>query len=111
MMKNKNVLPYKHDLDLRIKYLNNRPFYEPWATNFPDKNAALIQYGIYYQDNLIETKYCVGVDGLQAIVPLPEITDFSFSEEDHHFAEIINRLQNLDEYITRIQAKYKQVTS
>ena len=107
-----DIFTFKHDLDLQIKSLNNRPFNEPWATSFPNKNASFIEYGIYYQNKLIETKHLVGIDGFLAIVPLLKAADnFSFSDEDYHFAEIVNRLPNLHKYLKRIQDKYNKATS
>lgn len=107
-----DIFTFKNDLDLQIKTVSDRPFNEPWATNFPNKNATFYEYGIFYQNKLIDTKHLVGIDGLRAIVPLLKAPDnFSFSAEDYHFAELINRLPNLQKYMEIIQEKYNKATS
>lgn len=79
-------------MNLRIERAEtDSPFFESWATNFPDKNAQATNYRVYYNNSYVDEKMLIDVDGYRAAIPLPRSTALlSFDHEDINFARIIN---------------------
>lgn len=101
---------YKDDLNLRIERVEtDRPFFESWATNFPDKNARATNYRVYYNNSYVDEKMLIDVDGYRATIPLPRSTaPLSFDDEDINFARIINAGERFDEYMETIINREKE---
>ena len=102
----KGVYTYMHDLNLRIvrrdiDHDSDRFFGESWATRHPDKNAYRSMYDIYYGSSFVDEKLLVAVDGYRATLPLPRVNTNIVSPEDYHFAQLVDQLDTLDEYMGR----------
>ena len=94
---------YKKDLNLRIERSDNdREFNEPWATNFPDKNARAVNYRVFYNNSFVDEKMLVAVDGFRATLPLPRSAqDLSVNKKDENFARIVDVGNQFDSYMHR----------
>lgn len=106
----RGIYTFKNDLNLRIqrKEINfdfDRFGGEDWATHHPDPIAYRETYEIYYGASFVKEKLLVSVDGHRATLPLPRINTTIVSYEDYHFAEIVDQLNTLSEYMERAGLK------
>ena len=110
----RGVYTYKGDLNIRIERrdsdLKSDKFTgEDWATNHPDPNAYRVIYELYYGSSFIKEKLLVSVDGHRATLPLPDIKTREVDPEDYHFAEIVDQLDTLSEYMERSGLRLRNV--
>ncbi len=97
---------FKSDLNLRIirqaiDFDLDKFSGEDWATKHPDPAAYRETYEIYYGSSFVEERLLVSVDGHRASLPLPEVNTNRVNAKDYHFAQIVDQLDTLDEYMKR----------
>ncbi len=102
----RGIYTYKHDLNIWIKrkdinFDSDKFSGEEWATKHPDPTAYRETYEVYYGSSFIEDKLLVSVDGHRASLPLPKINTNKVKLEDYQFAQIVDQLDTLDEYMKR----------
>lgn len=102
---------YKDDLNLCIKraeFDDYEKFNEPWAVNYPDKEARAIDYTVTYSGSFVKRERLVDVDGSRAILPMPTSqTDLTVSKQDVNFAKIVDIGGRVDEYLKRSKIEVK----
>lgn len=101
---------FKEDLNLRIQrkeidFDSDKFSGEDWATKHPDSSAYRETYEVYYGSSFVDEKLLVSVDGHRASLPLPKINTNVVSVEDYHFAEIVDHLDTLQDYMGRANLK------
>jgi len=106
----RGIYTFKGDLNLRIErrdidHDNDKFSGEDWATKHPDPTAYRVIYEIFYGASFVEEKLLVSVDGHRATLPLPKVNTNEVSLEDYHFAEIVDQLDTLQEYMRRAGLK------
>ncbi|RXJ78063.1 hypothetical protein CRV03_03580 [Arcobacter sp. F155] len=106
----RGIYTFKNDLNLRIQRKEidfdfDKFGGEDWATRHPDPTAYRETYEIYYGSSFVKEKLLVSVDGHRATLPLPKINTNIVSYEDYHFAEIVDQLNTLSEYMERAGLK------
>ncbi len=98
-----NLMTYLQNHKITIKwdsYEEQRPFYEEWATNHPDKNAYSVNYHLRYGESLIKTFELVHVDGHRALLPMPNYETKHICRTDYLFSCLVNsNIDNLNRYI------------
>lgn len=101
---NNRIMTYLPDHKITIKwdsYEEQEPFFEEWATSYPDKSAHSVNYYVYYGDVLIKTFELVYVDGYRALLPMPNYTTKHISRIDYQFSCLVNScIDNLNTYIS-----------
>ncbi len=102
----RGIYTFKNNLNLWIKrkdidFDSDKFVGEAWATKHPDPTAYRETYEIYYGSSFVEEKLLVSVDGHRASLPLPKINTNKVSIEDYQFAQIVDQLGTLDEYMKR----------
>jgi hypothetical protein len=102
----RGIYTFKEDLNLRIQSKEidsdtDKFSGEDWATKHPDPTAYRETYEVFYGSSFVYEKLLVSVDGYRATLPLPKINTNIVSREDYHFAEIVDQLDTLDEYMKR----------
>lgn len=97
------IMAYLPDHKITIKwdsFEEYEPFYEDWATNYPDKNARSVKYYVYYGESLMKTFNLVYVDGYRALLPMPNYETRHISRTDYQFSCLVNsNIDNLNRYI------------
>ena len=78
-------------------------FQEEWVKNYPDKNAYRLIVKINYSGAFIKEYLFVYVDGCREIVPAPDPINHSISTFQFNFGRILNRTQNIEEYLAVIK--------
>ena len=94
---NLNIWIKRKDIDFNLDKFSG----EDWATKHPDPIAYRETYEIYYGSSFVEEKILISVDGHRASLPLPKINTNKVSREDYQFAQIVDHLDTLDEYMNR----------
>lgn len=94
---------YKKDLNLHInRSSDDREFNEPWAKNFPDKNARAVDYKVFYNNSFVDEKMLVSVDGARAVLPLPKSPDdLTVKKSNVNFASIVDTGNQFSNYMER----------
>jgi hypothetical protein len=65
------------DLNVRItlapdSFRHDHAFTEAWATRFPNREAVIAVYRLWYGATPVETFHCAVVDGGRAVLPYPQ---------------------------------------
>lgn len=101
----RGISTLKSDLNVTVRL---RPDDEPqrfdtedWATNFPDKNAYIRVFELWYGASFVDEYYFCSVDGHRAMLPYPKVGTRSISREKYAIAKAVDLLDSLDEYIGR----------
>ena len=102
----KGVFTFRADLDIRIErrltdYECDRTFKEEWATKFPDPDAKLRLYDIYYRSSFVETFLLVSVDGHKAALPMPLPKSKYVPKKTYDLARAVDYRATLDDYMGR----------
>ena len=102
----RGLYTYKNDLHLRIErrdidHESDGFLGEKWATGHPDPTAYRVIYEVYYGASFVYERLLVSVDGHRATLPLPKINSNIVSQDDFHFAKIVDQLNTLSEYMQR----------
>ena len=85
---------YKDDVNLRL--IMNRPdemesFYDPWVSNFPDRNGYKQEVYLEYNGKRIKKFWFVDVDNFHYCIPYPRsANDLRISPFQYHLARILN---------------------
>ena len=92
----KNVLTFKHDLNIWIKrIITDERFEEEWAERYPDSRAYKVNVEFYYGNSLVGTDIFVSVDGHRAIVPIVKVEGEEYtnniSRRDYIIARILSQ--------------------
>ncbi|MBI1291192.1 hypothetical protein GC173_08095 [bacterium] len=99
------VFAYKGDPLLRIEYQGHEEtetrFEEEWANRHPNPAAYRAWFRVYYGPSLIDKKLLVFVDGYRAVLPMPKAGTTVVPQADYRFAQIVDTLDTLDEYLQR----------
>jgi hypothetical protein len=85
---------YKPNLKLRIMQFDARgsasSFNEPWVNNFPDQNAVLINYAIFYDNHRVEDFPMISCDGGRYLIPIPKSRfELTITREQYKQAKIM----------------------
>lgn len=101
---------YKKDLNLHInRSPDDREFNEPWAKNFPDKNARAVDYKVFYNNSFVDEKMLISVDGARAVLPLPKSPDvLTVKKENVNFASIVDTGNQFSNYMERSGLKEEE---
>lgn len=94
---NLNVRIERRDIDREIDKFQG----EDWATKHPDPNAYRVTYEIYYGASFVKEVLMVSVDGHRATLPLPDRNTLKVKSQDYSFAQIVDQLGTLEEYMKR----------
>jgi hypothetical protein len=102
----RGIYTFKNDLNLRIQrnpidHVLDKFTGEDWATNHPDPVAYRVTYEIYYGASFVEYQLMVSVDGHRATLPLPDRSTQKVTADSYRFAQIVDQLNTLDEYMHR----------
>lgn len=102
----RGVYTFKHDLNVRIErrdidHDSDKFHGEHWATNHPDPNAYRVTYDIYYGASFVKEVLMVSVDGHRATLPIPERKTLKVKAQDYSFAQVVDQLGTLEEYMRR----------
>ena len=104
----RGIYTFKKDLNLRIQrnpidHDLDKFTGEEWATKHPDPVAYRVVYEIYYGASFVADVLMVSVDGHRATLPLPNRSTRKVSSNDYRFAQIVDQLNTLDEYMKRAE--------
>ncbi len=102
----RGVYTFKHNLNVRIQRREidhewDKFTDEDWATKHPDPTAYRVTYEIYYGASFVKEVLMVSVDGHRATLPLPDRNTLKVSAQDYRFAQIVDQLGTLEEYMRR----------
>lgn len=102
----RGIYTFKHNLNVRIerREIDNewdKFTGEDWATKHPDSTAYRVTYEIYYGASFVKEVLMVSVDGHRATLPLPDRKTLKVSAQDYSFAQIVDQLGTLEEYMQR----------
>lgn len=83
-----------------------REFHEAWAEDFPDPNAYMVPFVLWYGATQVKQYPMISVDGHRAFLPLPKLNTMEITREQFAVACVINKLGTLTdsyfvEYIRR----------
>ncbi|EGT4138546.1 hypothetical protein EQZ09_12170 [Clostridium perfringens] len=89
------VYLFKEDINISIKVdreqdIDDRGFYEEWATQNPDAHAYREKYYLMYGNNIIETICGASVDGSRCFIPYPRLDNMTITHFKDSVAQIIN---------------------
>jgi hypothetical protein len=104
----RGVFTLKSDLNITVRESRTsngagerRKFTEEWATNFPDKNAYVEVFELWYGASFVNEYYFAAVDGFRARLPYPETEDHAITEEQYAVAVAVDLKGTLDDYLHR----------
>lgn len=102
----RGVYTFIHNLNVRIErrdidHETDKFQGEDWATMHPDPNAYRVIYEIYYGASFVKEVLMVSVDGHRATLPLPDRNTLKVKSHDYSFAQIVDQLGTLEEYMKR----------
>lgn len=99
---------FKKNVNLRFisgydeRFIRENRFKENWANIHPDPNATGYFVQLYFAASHISNFILVSVDRGRALLPLPKSsTNLEVSPLDYKVAQIHDRLNSLNEYMTR----------
>jgi len=99
------VFTFKNDLLVTIRRApqeERHSFAEPWAAKFPDPNAWVELYDLFYGPSLVERFYFASVDGGRAAIPYPKSRDdLRITAWQYAIARAVSRGSELDKYLER----------
>ncbi|WP_100637288.1 hypothetical protein [Marinomonas sp. ef1] len=109
----RGIYTYKNDLNIRIEradidYDADRFSGEDWATRHPDPTAYREIYEIFYGTSFVKEIFMVSVDGHRATLPLPDRKTLTITRQQYRFAQIVDQLGTLDEYMRRAGLEVKE---
>lgn len=110
----RGIYTLKIDVNLRIErreidLSGDRFSGEAWADGHADPKAYRVTYEIYYGSSFIVEKLLVSVDGHRATLPFPQINSHKITQKNYHFAQIVDQLDTLDDYMDRAGLKVQNV--
>ena len=97
----------KEDPRLRIRVrwddtgIHVKDFNETWAITHSNPAANSYLYDLYYDGALINSFILVSVDGGQAVLPMPDSTTLEVDPLNYKVAQIIDRHNTLDKYMSK----------
>jgi hypothetical protein len=72
-----------------------REFHEDWAEDFPDPNAYMVPFVLWYGASPVKKYPMISVDGHRAFLPLPKLNTMEISREQLAVACIVNRITSI----------------
>lgn|ERR1019366_5442752 len=101
----RGISTLKRDLNVTVRL---KPQEEPeaftteeWATRFPDPQAFVLVFELWYGASFVQDYYFCAVDGYRARLPYPEVGGLTISREKYAIAKAVDLSDSLDEYIPR----------
>jgi len=108
----RSVFTLKSDLNVMVRESSRndgepQKFMEPWATNFPDRNAYIKVFELWYGGSFVSEYHFATVDGFRARLPYPNIEDHTITEEQYAVAVAVDLLGTLDDYLQRARIRVR----
>ncbi len=103
----------RRDLNVRLAAdkESEREFCEPWTQKYPDPNAHLIEYVLWYGASPIERFPLIAVDGYRAYLPLPKLKTMEITRLQFVIACAINVGSPYLDYFVRYVRRFPIVDS
>jgi hypothetical protein len=109
----RSVFTLKSDLNITVRECSRNgaeleKCAEEWTTKFPDRNAYVEIFELWYGTSFVNEYDFATVDGFRARLPYPKINDHTITEEQYAVAVAVDVLDTLDDYLKRARIRVVQ---